>query len=90
MLSWHESADCSAGPTSPPVAVVRRDRAFGVLSESIARRLRGLGIRVAVGASRAAVFGEVVRHGLLPSCYCYGVKAFVADAQGELGRGAQQ
>lgn len=40
---------------------------FGVLSDSIARRRRELGIRVAVGASRAAVFGHVLRHGLLPA-----------------------
>jgi putative ABC transport system permease protein len=40
---------------------------FGVLSESIARRRRELGVRVAIGASRAAVFGQVLRHGLLPA-----------------------
>jgi len=36
----------------------------GVLSYMVARRSRELGLRVALGASRAAVIGMVVGHGL--------------------------
>jgi putative ABC transport system permease protein len=37
---------------------------YGVISYSVARRTREIGIRVALGAQRGQIFGMIIRHGI--------------------------
>ena len=61
---------------------------YGVIAYSVARRTKEIGIRVALGAQRAAVIGLVMRQGLLVAMAGLALGCLLAAVAGRLLAGA--